>query len=91
MSWHTVSNLSYILVKIEGRESARSFIENISKVCRIASVGHDDLEKAFQYDSGDFEDAMQIACALACDAELIVTRDLKGFGKSPLPVANGMR
>ena len=88
ISWHTVSNLSYILGKLEGRENAHLFIRNITSVCRIAPVGHDDLEVAFCHDQGDFEDAMQIASALACGAELIVTRDPAGFSKSPIPLAN---
>ena len=87
MSWHTVSNLSYILEKLEGRETAIQFIRNIASVCRIAPVEHSDLDLAFRYDGGDFEDAMQIASALACDAELIVTRDPSGFSKSPLPLS----
>ena len=86
MSWHTVSNLSYILGKLVGQKDARHFIRNISKVCRIAPVEHGDLETAFRYDSGDFEDAMQIASALACDAEIIVTRDPAGFAKFPVPI-----
>lgn len=87
MSWHTVSNIFYILGKIEGEERALLFIREISKVCRIATIGHDDLQVAFKYDGGDFEDAMQIACALACHADIIVTRDPSGFVKSPVRVS----
>lgn len=88
MSWHTVSNLAYILEKIEGREPALQFIQNITTVCRIAPVEHSDLEAAFTYDEGDFEDAMQLVSALACNAEIIVTRDASGFDKSPIPLTN---
>jgi len=88
ISWHTVSNLSYILGKLEGREAALLFIRNLTSVCRIAPVGQSDLEIAFRYDQGDFEDAMQIASALACNAELIITRDPAGFSKSPIPLAS---
>ncbi len=88
MSWHTVSNMSYILGKLEGKKNALLFIRNISKVCRIAPVQHDDLEIAFQHNGGDFEDAMQIASAMACNAEIIVTRDPAGFVKSPIPVSS---
>jgi predicted nucleic acid-binding protein len=87
ISWHTVSNLSYILGKLAGLESALSLIRNITSVCRIASVEHADLEVAFRHDQGDFEDTMQIVSALACGAELIVTRDPAGFSKSPIPLA----
>lgn len=88
MSWHTVSNLSYLLGKLESKVEAKRFIQNISSICRIAAVKHEDLKVAFQYDNGDFEDAMQIASALACNAEYIVTRDPGGFTKSPVPIAD---
>ena len=88
LSWHTVSNLSYILGKLEGKEAALLFIRNITSVCRIAPIEHSDLENAFSHNQGDFEDAMQIASALACNAELIVTRDPAGFSKSPIPTTD---
>ena len=65
----------------------RQIIQHIASVCRIAPVEHSDLDLAFRHDGGDFEDAMQIASALACDAELIVTRDPSGCSKSPLPLS----
>ncbi|MEX1048934.1 MAG: PIN domain-containing protein [Akkermansiaceae bacterium] len=91
MSWHTVSNIAYILEKFESAENAVQFIASISGVCRIAPVQHEDLLTAFQYNQGDFEDAMQIAAALACHAELIVTRDAMGFTKSPIPVTSSLQ
>ncbi len=41
---------------------------------------------AFQYLSGDYEDAMQIAAAVAGNADCMVTRDKRGVGKCPIPV-----
>ena len=88
MSWHTVSNLAYILAKLETKEDALTFIQEITKVCTIAPVEHKDLAVALQHDSGDLEDAMQIASALAVQAETIVTRDPRGFSKSPITLVN---
>lgn len=34
----------------------------------------------------DFEDAVQIACAVAQELEAILTRDRQGFLSSPIPV-----
>jgi len=87
MSWHSVSNLYYILGKFEGRSKATLFIKKMTTVCKIASVGHDDLAVAFRYDNGDLEDSMQIAAALNCNAEIIMTRDPKGFAKSPILIS----
>ncbi len=88
MSWHTVSNISCIMGRIEGKESALVFIENIAKVCTVASVEHEDLSVALKHNSGDLEDAMQIASALSVQAEIIITRDPRGFTKSPIPLTN---
>lgn len=88
LSWHTISNVAYIMGKLETKEDAVTFIKEITKVCTIASVEHKDLAVAFQHNGGDLEDAMQIASALAVQAETIVTRDPRGFAKSPIGLTN---
>ena len=88
LSWHSVSNLAYILGRLETKEDALTFIQEISKVCRIAPVEHGDLVVALKHNGGDLEDAMQIASALAVQAEAIVTRDPRGFTKSPITLVN---
>lgn len=88
LSWHTISNLAYILGRLETKEDALTFIGEITKVCTVASVEHKDLAVALDHNSGDLEDAMQIASALAVQAETIVTRDPRGFAKSPITLVN---
>ena len=56
ISWHSVSNLAYILGKVEEAALALEFIRNITSVCRIAPVEHKDMAIAFKYNAGDFED-----------------------------------
>jgi predicted nucleic acid-binding protein len=34
----------------------------------------------------DFEDALQVAAALSGGADFIITRNIRDFGRSPLPV-----
>jgi len=88
LSWHTISNIAYIMERIESKEDALTFIKEITKVCTIAPVEHKDLAIAMQHNSGDLEDAMQIASAIAVQAETIVTRDPGGFSKCPISLAN---
>ena len=88
LSWHSISNLAYIMGKIETQEAALTFITEVTKVCTIAPVEHKDLTVALEHNGGDLEDAMQIASALAVQAETIVTRDPKGFTKSPIALTN---
>jgi predicted nucleic acid-binding protein len=88
LSWHSISYVAYILGKLESKEDALTFIKEITKVCTIAPVEHKDLAVALQHNSGDLEDAMQIASALVVQAETIVTRDPRGFRKSPIALSN---
>jgi predicted nucleic acid-binding protein len=88
LSWHTISNIAYIMGKLEGEKNTFTFIKEITTVCMVAPIEHKDLAVAFQHNDGDFEDAMQIASALAVQAEVIVTRDPSGFLKSPITLTN---
>jgi predicted nucleic acid-binding protein len=44
------------------------------------------LEAAHAMTGSDFEDNLQIACAVQAGADAIVTRDAQGFRGAPLPV-----
>jgi hypothetical protein len=50
------------------------------------SVNRGILEAAFASGLADFEDAVQISCAVAQSLDAIVTRDLQGFSNSAIPV-----
>jgi hypothetical protein len=44
------------------------------------------LHAAQAFSGPDFEDDLQIACALQVNVDAIVTRDPRGFAASPIPV-----
>ncbi len=88
LSWHTVSNIAYILGKCESNAVALKFIQEITTVCRIAPVEHKDLQVALDHNAGDLEDAMQIAAALSVQADFIITRDSSGFANCPIKIIN---
>lgn len=52
----------------------------------ICPVNRAVLESAFNSGLNDFEDAIQIFCAVAQGLEAILTRDTQGFLSSPVPV-----
>ncbi len=52
----------------------------------ICAVDREVLEQAIALKLPDFEDAVQIACAIQLELEGIVTRDINGFAGSPIPV-----
>lgn len=88
MSWQTVSNIDYILGKLEGKQESLTFIEEIEKVCKIAPVDHQDISTAIKYNNDDLEGTMQIASTIAVQSDTIVTRDPRGFVKSPILITN---
>ena len=45
-----------------------------------------DISNSTQFSSGELEDAIQIQVAISSHQNIIITRDLKGFLKSPLTV-----
>ena len=52
----------------------------------ICVVDRNILEAAFASNLNDFEDAVQIACALANDVDAIITRDAQDFVDAPLSI-----
>jgi hypothetical protein len=54
----------------------------------IAATDRADFERALSLEFADFEDAVQAACAARVKADYLVTRDVKGFRRSPVPPAS---
>jgi predicted nucleic acid-binding protein len=52
----------------------------------ICTVDRGVLEQAIALNLQDFEDAVQIACAISIKLDAIVTRDITGFIGSPIPI-----
>jgi hypothetical protein len=50
------------------------------------SVTHELLDGADRREGSDFEDNLQVECAVAAGLDAIVTRDSAGFEGSPIPV-----
>jgi len=55
-------------------------------VMAVCPVNRAILESAFASGLADFEDAIQIACAVSQGVEAILTRDKQGFVSSSVPV-----
>ncbi|MCD8109968.1 MAG: PIN domain-containing protein, partial [Clostridiales bacterium] len=72
------------------RELAPEAIETIclylSLIFSIESLTSKDLRKAAQMRNKDFEDSLQMVCAEKISADYIVTRNIKDFALSKVPV-----
>ena len=64
----------------------RVALQGMMELLEVVAVEEETLRAALASALTDFEDAVQHECALVCGAEAIITRDVKGFLGSRLPV-----
>lgn len=84
MAWHTVSNFYYLVVPRHGRNETRDFLLDLSRFIDVAATDTGSLRLAGRLKMRDFEDAMQVAAAHACGADVIATRNTRDFRTSPI-------
>ena len=81
----TVTTLHYLLCKSLGKTEAGKVVGTLLKLFEIAPVNRTVLEEALVADDRDYEDAVLYTSAHHAGAEVIVTRDRKGFGEAKIP------
>ena len=91
VAWHSLSNLFYLVSPKLGGKSSRQFIMDLLGFIEVAATSTQDAMQALTLKMNDFEDAMQVAAALACKAEVIVTRNLKHYKNSPISAMDANR
>jgi predicted nucleic acid-binding protein len=83
----TLTDIFYIARRqTRSVELARQAVSTTLAVMVIASVNRAILEAAFASELADFEDAVQIHCAVSQGLDAIVTRDTQDFSGSVIPV-----
>lgn len=85
LAWHTLATLSYLIERQSGAIMARSFVEGLLGWADVAPTTGADAVQALALPMPDFEDALQAAAAMACGAQVIVTRNGRDFKGSPVP------
>jgi predicted nucleic acid-binding protein len=82
----TITNIFYIIRKIEGREVALAAINRLLIGLQFCVVNYQTVETALSLGLKDFEDSVQLACATLNQLDGIVTRDHKDFISSNIPI-----
>ena len=88
VAWHTVSNLyynAYDLRRPRDASFARATVSGLLEYAQVAPTTTDDVRYALELLMPDFEDAMQVAAARACNARFIVTRNVRDYAQFPIP------
>ncbi len=81
-----VPTVFYVIRKQTDLATARTAIADCLATLHVAPVDRAALLAAQAMPGSDFEDNLQIACAIHSGMDLIVTRDPRGFAHSPLPI-----
>ncbi|MBK5259800.1 MAG: PIN domain-containing protein [Thermoanaerobaculia bacterium] len=79
--WHSLSNFYYI---VGSEPEARRFLQELVGFVEVAPTSTEDFRYAARLAVKDLEDAMQVAAAAACGADLIVTRNVRDYTRSPI-------
>jgi hypothetical protein len=81
-----VTTIHYLAAKVVGARRARAEVARLLSLFEIAPVNRGVLEGALQAGFSDFEDAVTHEAARQVDAQAIVTRNLRDFKRSAIPV-----
>ncbi|MCD8095168.1 MAG: PIN domain-containing protein [Ruminococcus sp.] len=84
----SIPNIVYVLRKELTPEKVQTIVNQISLIFEIVDLKASDLKLAADMKLSDYEDAIQIACAYRLKADLIVTRNIRDFSESKIPVLN---
>jgi len=87
LAWHSASNFYYVVAPRRGKDTARAFLLDLAQFVEIAPTTTESLRQAGRLRLRDFEDAMQVAAAIACGADLIATRNHRDYRAAPIRVA----
>jgi predicted nucleic acid-binding protein len=83
----TLSNLYYVLRKIESHNKVIAKLDSISRLLTILKVDQQTINYAIASGFPDFEDSIQYNCALDYKKiDVLITRNIKDYKGSEIPV-----
>ena len=82
----SLTDIFYITRRYAGLEKAWQAVHTSLDQLSVIPVGIDELRLATTLNGNDFEDNLQIACAINRQLDLIVTRYLAGFPRNSIPI-----
>lgn len=86
MAAHSVTTLFYLIQKGKSAADARATITNLLQFIKLLPVDQGTIEQALNLNFRDFEDAVQMIAAVQNKLDCLVTRNVKDFQPSLLPV-----
>ena len=88
VAWHSLSNFYYMVSRALGKQPTKDFLLDLTRFVAVAPTTTESFLYAGSLDLSDFEDALQVAAAAACQATVIATRNLQDYARSPIRAAD---
>lgn len=82
----TITNIYYIIGRIENKKQANLKTKKILKLVAVENVCQSTINKAIQSKFKDFEDGVQNFCAIDANHQIIITRNTKDYKESELAI-----
>ena len=86
IAWHTLPLVAYYHGRQNRAQDTAAMMDSLIAMLEVPPVTHGDAANWRSHGLADFEDALQFACAVAGEAEGIVTRNAEDFVGSAIPV-----
>ena len=83
---HSLTTLWYLLRKDGNIPVARGVLTDILNIFKVAAIDESVIKLASSLEYDDFEDAVQMAAAAQCGAQVLISRDTSGYIKQLVPV-----
>lgn len=81
-----LANVHYLIRKHVSKATAKEIIKDITDILQVFPFEEQHILSAANNDHADFEDSIQYYIALQNNCDLIITRNIKDYKSSTIPV-----
>jgi predicted nucleic acid-binding protein len=86
IAWHSLPIVAYYHGRQNHSQETSAMMDTLLEMLEVPSVTHQDAADWRRHGVDDFEDALQVASAIAGLADIFITRNILDFRRAPLPV-----
>ncbi len=86
VAWHSLPIVAYYHGRQNSEADTAGMMDTLLAMLEVVAVTHRDAATWKSHGIADFEDALQVACAVAGKADVILTRNIPDFHGCSVPV-----
>lgn len=86
-----LANVNYILAKAKGREYSIGKLRSLRALLNVLQIDERIVDAAVASPQTDFEDTLQLQCALANGTNTLITRNVRHYPKARIQIVDPMQ